>query len=128
MRTFGKRADGKGGRRSLARNPMLLPAAVTSFFGHGKFMTLLDVSATGARLSGSDLPEVGRNLLLRVEGVEAFGTVMWVRGDSCGVVFDRTLTPLNLRNLNHENLKARVMKLTPEKKRAFDAWQTNIIR
>jgi hypothetical protein len=107
---------------------MLLPAAVSSISSNGDFMTLLDISATGGRLRGPDLPAVGKSLLLRVDAVEAFGTVTWIRGDSCGVEFDCPLTGLELSTLNQENVKARVLKLTPEKKRAYDAWQSSLSR
>ena len=128
MREFGRRKDGEGGRRSQVRKPMLLPAAVSSVSSTGDFMTLLDVSAQGGRLQGPDLPSVGKDLLIKVDDVEAFGTVTWARGDSCGVKFDCLLTGLEMSTLNQENVKAKVLKLTPEKKRAYDAWQSSLSR
>jgi len=128
MPQFGKRADGAGGRRTAVRNPVLLPAALISIATCSGFVEILDLSSTGAKVRATGLPAVGKDVVIKIEDVEAFGTVKWKRGDQCGVAFDRRLNPLALRNINLENAQARLMKLSPEEKRALDAWQSSLAR
>lgn len=49
---------------------------------------LLDLSRTGARLSGVCLLAEGQQVTFRAEGVRAFGEVVWINGHDCGVEFD----------------------------------------
>ena len=72
---------------------------------------LIDMSSTGAKLHGSQLPAEGQAVLVRIGPLTASGTVAWREGGLCGVRFDtpasadevdkaqrargpRTLTPL----------------------------------
>ncbi len=52
---------------------------------------LLDLSRSGAKLEMSPLPAVGSPALLQWDEFEAFGEIVWVRGETCGVRFDRLL-------------------------------------
>lgn len=52
---------------------------------------LLDLSRSGSRLELAPPPAVGTPALMRWDEFEAFGEVVWVRGETCGVRFDRLL-------------------------------------
>jgi hypothetical protein len=47
-----------------------------------------DLSGTGARLRGKDLPAEGRELLIRFDGRELFGKIVWSGFNLRGVSFD----------------------------------------
>jgi hypothetical protein len=86
----------------------------------------VNVSTTGARLRGSDLPQEGEELLLSVDSVRAFGTVVWSESGECGVAFD---TPLAIEEA--EALRYRAAKtagFTPELKAALDDWTLGLAR
>ncbi|MBK8375394.1 MAG: PilZ domain-containing protein [Sphingomonadales bacterium] len=51
-----------------------------------------NISRTGCRLQVTDPPRVGATALVRVERIEALGTVAWVRGERCGVKFQSSLS------------------------------------
>jgi hypothetical protein len=57
---------------------------------------LVDISATGARLGGEDLPSVGELLEISVGKVRGFALVRWVRAGECGVAFDGQLGPADV--------------------------------
>jgi len=50
---------------------------------------LLDLSRSGAQLEAA--LAVGSPVLMRWDGHEAFGEVIWSRGETCGVRFDKLL-------------------------------------
>ena len=90
MMAFGKRLG--GGRRSAARSAGPLIAVFTTL-KHSHSAELADVSSTGARLRGPQLPDMGEELLLSIDVVRAFGSVIWSEAGECGVSFDCLLTP-----------------------------------
>lgn len=47
-----------------------------------------NLSAHGALLEGSDLPEVGTTMILRRGSLAASGEIAWSRDEHCGVRFD----------------------------------------
>jgi PilZ domain len=59
----------------------------------------MDVSRTGARLSAPDLPSEGQDLVFRADNVEAFGKVVWSRGNECGIAFGTPLTSTDVERL-----------------------------
>ena len=123
MSSFGKCAG--GGRRSAARESAPLTAIFTTRRRSGAAVAV-DVSRTGIRLTGTSLPDVDEELLLAVEGLKAFGTVMWRMGEFCGVEFD---VPLSADVL--AELRGRVSEaagLPPELKAALDDWVQGFAR
>src|SRR6187455_99574 len=88
MGEFGKRKG--GGRRSAARTSLPLIAVITTL-RDSRSAVLADVSETGARLRGRDLPPEHEDLFIAVEGLSVFGTVAWADGDERGVSFDAPL-------------------------------------
>jgi hypothetical protein len=121
MDCFGKR---EGGRRSSARDKAALVAVFTTIT-RSYHATLVDVSATGARLSGIDLPLAGELVELRIADVRAFGVVRWA-DDFCGVVFD---VPLGAGDV--ESLRTQIQRaggLPPELRAAYEDWTVGFAR
>lgn len=117
MNAFGKSKG--GGRRAAPRANAPLVAIVTTLQGSHS-AELVDVSATGARLRGPGLPEVGEELFVTVDQVVGFGEVAWSQGSERGLAFDPHLT-----SVEEEHLSAKVKAaagLPLEMRAAFDNW------
>ncbi len=99
---FGGRGQAPG-RRQAARVRLALPAKVILITGHQPCQ-LDDLSQTGAQISMERLaPPIGGDVVLMVNGVEAFGTVVWRQGNSFGLCFDEPMPMddvVKLRGLN----------------------------
>ena len=79
------------GRRQAARVRLALPAKVILITGH-KPCLLDDLSQTGAKITVDQTPPpLGDDAVLMVNGVEAFGTVVWRRGNSFGLCFETAM-------------------------------------
>jgi hypothetical protein len=50
-----------------------------------------DLSATGARLRGADLPQPGDDVLMVAGSTDRMGRVVWRSLDRCGIRFDQPL-------------------------------------
>ena len=123
MGTFGKCKG--GGRRSASRSPAPLIAAVTTLKGAHSAI-VVNVSSTGARLRGANLPDLDEQLFVNLDGVIAFGTVAWSDADEMGVAFDGPLSGSDEQRLN-EKVKA-AGGLPAEIKAAFDQWTLGVAR
>jgi hypothetical protein len=123
MRNFGK-ADG-GGRRIAAREQLPLLAVFSTRVRTGQAL-LVDLSKTGAKLRGHNLPEKDEDLALNVEGVTTFGWVAWSRMGYCGITFDSALATDNILKL--ERLVERARGLPPELMSALDDWERGLAR
>jgi hypothetical protein len=99
MTTFGKRQG--GGRRAAAREPVPLLVVLTGRT-HSHNAVLVDLSTTGARLRCSELPQVGEDLVLNVEGLAAYGVVRWSRMRHCGLEFDPPISLAQVKSLAHK--------------------------
>jgi hypothetical protein len=120
---FGKR--GGGGRRSDARETAPLIAVWTTVTAHHS-ATLIDLSTSGARLHSEVVPEAGEELLVTIEGIRAFGRVMWCCKEQFGVAFD---SPFDDGDV--ELLRKRVASsagFTAEMKAALDEWTIGAAR
>jgi hypothetical protein len=117
MSSFGKSKG--GGRRSAPRANAPLVATVTTLQGSHS-AELIDVSATGARLRGPGLPDVGEGLFVTVDEVVGFGEVAWSEGDLRGLAFDPHLTPAEEQQLSSKVKSAAGLPL--EMSAAFDNW------
>ena len=123
MSTFGKRNG--GGRRSAARLSAPLIAVVTTF-RESRSAVLVDVSATGAKLRGRDLPAVSEELFVTIDGTICFGSIAWEQGDERGVAFDEPLLPKDEARLRDRVAQAR--GLSPEFRHAFEDWAQGLAR
>ena len=123
MSAFGK--CGGGGRRSSARETAPL-IAIFSTLSRSHDAVLVDISRTGARLSGDDLPELGEDFILTIEGIRTFGTVVWIGDGKCGVVFDGPLPAGDAEFVRHK--VSRAAGFTPRMKAAFDDWIVGFAR
>jgi hypothetical protein len=93
---FGRRAG--GGRRASQRASAVLPATLTRLADAAKAL-LLDVSSTGARVDGAELPDHGTYLLVTLAEVKATATVVWRTENGCGLRFSEPLNPYEVELL-----------------------------
>ena len=87
---------------------------------------LVDVSSTGARVRGEDLPGVDEELILGAEQVKAFGVVRWHNAGDCGIEFDQPLPSSQVVGLRREVAKG--AGLPPEFKGALEDWILGVAR
>ena len=69
---------------------------------------------------------MGEELTLRIDAVQAFGSVIWVEAGECGIAFDRPLT-----DDEEQVLRQRVAEthgLPPDIKAAYDSWVVGCAR
>src|SRR5579872_4396147 len=100
------------GRRSDVRTRVLLSASAEAISGHLQ-VTLLEVSITGARLTGPRLPAAGKDVMLNCGGIEMFGTIVWLEGGECGLQFDEAIGLNDLVALRSVSSAAEKFGLTP---------------
>ena len=119
MGDFGKCAG--GGRRAAARSAVPLPAVLTTL-ARSRCATVVDVSSTGARLRGTDLPAGGELLEVKIGAVRAFAIVVWSSSGQCGIAFDDPIAPPEIEPLQREVAAANFTGLTPEEREALEDW------
>jgi hypothetical protein len=90
MSCFGKRVDGRGGRRALPRQEVMIVGSAVTLDG-SKPILVENVSRAGAKLRGRAFPSVGKQVLVWMEGADALGRVAWKDFNQCGVAFDPPL-------------------------------------
>ena len=100
-------------------------AAVTTLKG-SQSAVVVNVSSTGARLQGANLPEPDEELFVNLDGLIAFGTVAWSDANEMGVAFDGPLSEADEQRLN-EKVKS-AGGLPAEIKAAFDEWTLGVAR
>ena len=121
MTEFGKRKG--GGRRSASRQSAPLIATVSTVLQTHR-ATLVDISSTGARLVGSELPNPGEHFMLRIEATQAFAIVMWSHEDQRGVRFETPLADDEVESLRREAGSPSLASFSPEERLALDDWIT----
>jgi hypothetical protein len=60
---------------------------------------MVDVSQSGARIAGHNLPQAGKDVLLKIDDVELFGTIVRVSESEAAMKFDRPIGPGELERL-----------------------------
>jgi hypothetical protein len=108
MEKFGKRVDGIDGRRAAVRQNVSMAASMFSL-EHSRVVIVEDISTSGAKLTGEELPKLGEDVWIKAGPVDAFGTVVWVVDFVCGVTFEQ---PLNRTEEEFITSEARLMSLT----------------
>lgn len=125
MRGFGKSRG--GGRRSSARSPMPMLAVIMTVT-KTRNMVVADLSCTGIRLSGDDVPQKGELLEIRLDKVGAFGVVVWSARGQCGVAFEPPLREFDVETLRQRTGRASLSKMSPEDRQALDEWLLGVSR
>ncbi|MEZ5742748.1 MAG: PilZ domain-containing protein [Sphingomonadaceae bacterium] len=92
-KTFGKLGNRDGARLALE------VAAELDLPHRTLYCAFEDVSRSGVRLSVSPPPRVGTPAILRFDGIEAMGSIVWARSNACALRFDRPLTPHHMERL-----------------------------
>src|SRR5688572_8767748 len=123
MSTFGK-CNG-GGRRSATRVKAPLIAVLTTLTD-SHAAVLVDISRSGVRLRGDDLPPTGQELIVSIESVRSFGSVAWKHDGECGIAFDGPLPPGDVQLIRQKAAKG--AGFAPELRAAFDDWTLGLAR
>lgn len=124
---FGRRIDKPGGLRRALREEVMIRAAImtmTDTFG----VDLLDLSASGAKLRGGDLPTPGQEVLVLLGRLEAFGSVVWRDEDQCGIHFDVALSDQALSIIENERGPASLVGLSADEALAAGDWLNGLAR
>lgn len=86
-----RKTFGKLGNRALAR--LVTGVDATLVLPDRSSRCLLDnLSRKGCRLQLAEPPRKGATVIIRVERIDAIGTVAWTRGERCGIAFAKELT------------------------------------
>lgn len=81
-----QRIFGKLGKRKLPRLGTSLDATL-ALTDRTSPCHVENLSRKGCRIRLEVPPRLGITVLMRIDRIEAIGTVVWVRGNRCGVVF-----------------------------------------
>jgi hypothetical protein len=57
-------------------------------------VTIIDISASGAQISGSKPAPTRPDVQIKVNGLALFGTIAWRKNNSFGIKFDQLLNEL----------------------------------
>lgn len=123
MAEFGKSVG--GGRREGKREPSPLPVLLTGL-SRSHEAELVDISATGARVRGALLPNIGEELNLAAGRLKTFCTVRWRRDDECGVQFYEPLLQAEVIGVRREVREG--AGLAPAFRAAFEDWVLGVAR
>jgi hypothetical protein len=115
------------GRRAEPRAYLVLPASTEALSGT-RHVALLDVSRTGARLEGPGLPDVGKDIVLKCGGTEAFGSVAWAASGRCGVHFEEPIGGRDLVALRALAASADQSEMTHQEREAAADWTNGLAR
>jgi hypothetical protein len=74
------------GRRGASRARLQLNASLETTTGATPIV-IRNLSCTGALLEGSRLPRVNRTAVLKRDGIDAMGIVVWQEENRCGFLF-----------------------------------------
>jgi hypothetical protein len=99
VQNFG-RAKG-GGRRKAPRSPAPILATLSTITNDYR-VELINLSSTGARLSGRALPAEGEEVIFKADRVQSFGLVVWSYDGQCGVGFDDAISAAEMERLRHD--------------------------
>jgi hypothetical protein len=88
-------------RRRNAREQVTLAASAMSLT-RSRSVMISDVSASGARLGGRDLPAPGDDVLMVVGSQDRMGKVVWRTVEECGLSLDESLGPTHIEQMKSE--------------------------
>lgn len=125
MRMFGRSSG--GGRRSAKRVPAPVAATIKTL-SSCRYATVEDLSCTGVRLRGPDLPRAGEEVELRLDPLSAFGSVAWSARERCGITFDIPLTEFDVVLVKRRAGLQPAAGLSPDEQIALEQWATGVSR
>jgi hypothetical protein len=126
MEKFGKRVDGIDGRRAAIRQNVSMSASMFSL-EHSRVVIVEDISTTGAKLTGEDLPRLGEDVWIKAGPVDAFGTVAWADDLVCGVTFEQPLDRMEEEFIKSEARMMSLTNLTSAERDALADWRSGTI-
>ena len=110
IKQFGKRQSSlPPERRRAKRDPLGIAVSLYSV-GSSRVVLMLDVSPTGARFKGHDLPPIGKDVMLIAGEVELFGEVVRSGEGEAAIRFDRIIGADELETL--QTILAEQMQVT----------------
>lgn len=115
------------GRRVEPRAQIRLKAMTDAIAGRGSAV-LIDLSCAGAQLEGSALPQAGKDVLITLDSIEVFGTVLWREGDRCGVLFEEPISRAELAELRRCAGATPRSRFTDEEIEAAADWVNGLAR
>ncbi len=124
---FGKRIDKPGGHRRAVRDDAMIRVAMmtlTETVG----VDLLDLSTSGAKLRGRDLPAPGEQVIVLLGRLEAFGSVVWRDEDQCGIRFDVSLTESAQSVVESERGPSSLVTISRDDILAASDWHNGLAR
>jgi hypothetical protein len=101
MSGFGKKVPVD--RRQSVRRPIFTVGSAVTVEG-SKSVFVENLSSNGARVRGRDLPPVGKQILIWMDGMDALGSVAWQSFGQCGVAFDVALAASALGGLEEQSV------------------------
>jgi hypothetical protein len=126
MGMFGKRVDGLDGRRTAVRQTVSMPASMFSL-EQSRVVIVEDISTTGAKLTGAELPKIGEDVWIKAGPIDAFGTVTWGDDHACGVIFEQPLNAAEDDFIQAEGRMMSLTKLTAAERAALADWRNGTI-
>jgi hypothetical protein len=97
-RPFGTRRQERVERRRSKRDKLAIAMSLYSI-AQSRVVSMVDVSQSGARIAGHNLPQAGKDVLLKIDDVELFGTIVRVSESEAAMKFDRPIGPGELERL-----------------------------
>lgn len=119
MGMFGK--SNGGGRRHALRENVPMPALVSTV-QDTRVAVLVNLSNSGARLSGANLPPASESISLKIDCVRVFGIVAWSEDGQCGVEFDAPLPEFEVDRLKRQMGHATLTVHNLDERLAADEW------
>ena len=115
------------GRRTEPRARIRLKVMTDAIAGRGSAV-LLDLSCAGAQLEGAALPQPGKDVLIVLDSLDVFGTVLWREGDRCGVLFEEPISRADLAELRRCAGETPRSRFTDEEIEAAADWVNGLAR
>ena len=125
MGVFGK--CGGGGRRRASREATPLPAVVSTI-DESRALILVDLSITGAKLGGHDLPEKGEAMWVKIEDIRRFAICVWNNDMECGVEFDTPIQAFDVARVRHQAKVATLSSGSLMEALAMEDWESGFAR
>ena len=97
-RPFGMKRPRALERRSAERDDLGIAISLHSTT-QSRVAFMGDVSRSGARVAGQDLPAVGKDVLLKIADVELFGSIIRASEGEAAIKFDRPIGATELERL-----------------------------